>query len=439
MPATARAVLPRLPRAVRSLRMRLFLGTAISVLPLVVLAIAGYLYFLGALDGTRQIVDEVYDKLMPVNELQRLVQRAELGVYEAVQHPARRDPKAFLELEQRIEHNLTILRGALDSPAEHAQLLHIQSEWAHARSLGERIQTRGLDTDLHARQEQFSRRLRSIHEALQDIYDSVYNAVFKQVVAAVDLKHRLVLTMGVLFGTALVLAALAIALLARAVLGPLEALRDGALQLGRGDLAYRIEIRRHDELGEVAEAFNTMAATLEEQRAQLRELATRDGLTGLYNHRELVQRLERELARARRYGRECCVVLLDLDEFKSVNDRFGHLVGDRALRAVADVLSHTLRGVDTVARYGGEEFALILPEASKSEGRTTAERLRRAVSEEIDLRESGAAIPLSASFGVACFPEAAAEAEALFRAADEALYAAKANGRNRVECYGDGR
>ncbi|MBI4498453.1 MAG: GGDEF domain-containing protein [Chloroflexi bacterium] len=161
-------------------------------------------------------------------------------------------------------------------------------------------------------------------------------------------------------------------------------------------------------------------------------LAARDGLTGLLNHREFHLRLRQELARAQRAGTPVSLVLLDLDDFKVINDRYGHQQGDRVLAEVATVLQQEVRRSDISARYGGEEFALILPGIPQHAAGSVAERVRVALA---DLRIALAPqhpIRLTTSVGVASYPEDGQDADALLAAADRALYAAKRGGKNRI-------
>ncbi|HVR70067.1 MAG TPA: diguanylate cyclase [Vicinamibacteria bacterium] len=162
--------------------------------------------------------------------------------------------------------------------------------------------------------------------------------------------------------------------------------------------------------------------------------AATDALTGLYNHGFFLQALRREILRARRHDLLLSLVMVDLDDFKNINDTRGHLEGDRVLVRAAALLGESLREIDIAARYGGEEFAIILPETSRTGAAVVADRIRRRVAADFGRRRSGPAVTLSA--GVAGYPEDAGTAEELIRRADEALYRAKADGKNRVTLVG---
>ncbi|MBA3261986.1 MAG: GGDEF domain-containing protein [Thermoleophilaceae bacterium] len=166
------------------------------------------------------------------------------------------------------------------------------------------------------------------------------------------------------------------------------------------------------------------------QREVLRALATTDGLTGLLNQRAFHERLEREVAGALAAGRPLGLVVIDLDHFKAVNDRYGHAQGDRVLEAVAERLTSVVRATDVAARLGGEEFALILPDAGPASAAATAERARVAIA-----ALTVGARSLTASAGIATCPENGTEAARLLQRADSALYSAKRSGRNRCHPY----
>jgi diguanylate cyclase (GGDEF)-like protein/PAS domain S-box-containing protein len=160
---------------------------------------------------------------------------------------------------------------------------------------------------------------------------------------------------------------------------------------------------------------------------QLENLAVHDGLTGAKNRRAFDEHLEAEWQRARRYKTPLSLVLLDVDKFKLYNDSFGHPAGDAVLKKVAQVLSDSVRNIDFVARYGGEEFVLLLPNTDCAGAMVLAERLRERIEQvHWTLR------PVTASFGVATLDERANAPAGLLQAADEALYASKEAGRNRV-------
>jgi diguanylate cyclase (GGDEF)-like protein len=175
-------------------------------------------------------------------------------------------------------------------------------------------------------------------------------------------------------------------------------------------------------------------ATVGLENARLHGIVERqallDGLTGLANRRSADEKLRTEVARARRFDDTVCLVLADLDDFKNVNDTFGHPTGDEALRLFAATLSATVREIDVAARWGGEEFALILPGTDAEGGARLAERARDAL-ERCALRVDGREVQLTASFGVASLPPAD-DVEELIVAADAALYEAKRTGKNRV-------
>ncbi len=171
---------------------------------------------------------------------------------------------------------------------------------------------------------------------------------------------------------------------------------------------------------------------LERANRRLEQLTLTDDVTELYNQRFLSQRIEDEFARARRYGHGLAVVMIDLDNFKLVNDTHDHLFGTRVLRRVGVVLKQGVRNIDMVIRYGGDEFVLLFPHTQLDEAVPIAERLRRSL-EDSDVGDPDERYRITASFGVAAVGSCdAADAESLLRAADRALYLAKAMGRNRV-------
>jgi len=173
---------------------------------------------------------------------------------------------------------------------------------------------------------------------------------------------------------------------------------------------------------------------LESTSARLKEFSFKDEVTGLYNRRFFSIRLDEEVSRYRRFNHPVSVVLLDLDAFKSVNDDLGHAAGDETLRGMAEILLRHSRGINVICRYGGDEFAVLLVETSKAGARLYADRIRYVLSSYQFAHRRR----VTASFGIASLPEdVAPTADALIQAADEALYAAKRAGKNRVSVHED--
>jgi diguanylate cyclase (GGDEF)-like protein len=156
--------------------------------------------------------------------------------------------------------------------------------------------------------------------------------------------------------------------------------------------------------------------------------AVSDGLTGLFNHAYFVQALRQEVLRSKRHGLKAALLLLDLDDFKRVNDEHGHVEGDRVLMRAAATVKDAVREIDVAARYGGEEFAVLLPDTSRLGAFVVAERIRRRLEE----RFARGRTPVTVSGGIAVFPDDAATPADLIVQADAGLYGAKAAGKNRV-------
>jgi diguanylate cyclase (GGDEF)-like protein len=203
------------------------------------------------------------------------------------------------------------------------------------------------------------------------------------------------------------------------VLGTLNVWREGVVA----------EFAPHEV--ELIQRFATLAALAYDnarQRERLSHQARTDELTGLFNRRHFHERLGSELARTRRSGEHVALILLDVDDFKAVNDAHGHPVGDGVLRAFAELLREAVRGADVVCRTGGEEFAVVLPGADRAEAIAAADRIVCAI-RGAAIGPSGA---LTASIGLAVAPESGDTVAALFRAADDRLLAAKAQGKDRA-------
>jgi diguanylate cyclase (GGDEF)-like protein len=228
-------------------------------------------------------------------------------------------------------------------------------------------------------------------------------------------------------------------------LRPLLELADGAHSLAAGDFAVRVSISgKEDEIQLLTKSFNEMAGQLESQRSALEQrhqellranevleqLSITDGLTHLHNHRHFHDQFSREVKRADRSTQPLCLMLIDIDDFKSLNDSYGHAAGDCVLAVAAQLMNAQVRETDIPARYGGEEFAMLLPQTRLEGAVALAEKIRAVLSQhDFALPDSEERVRLTVSIGIA---QHATTPDATFDAADRALYEAKAAGKDCV-------
>jgi diguanylate cyclase (GGDEF)-like protein len=242
-----------------------------------------------------------------------------------------------------------------------------------------------------------------------------------------------------------------------AIVQPIEALSDGARRISRGELDLEIpDTRGHDEIGLLTRTFNDMTRKLRKNQAeietaiqqltvqkqeleqaneQLSQLSITDGLTKLHNHRFFQDHLTREIKRVQRAGDPLSMLLVDIDDFKRLNDRLGHAAGDELLTRIARIMDESMRASDLLARYGGEEFVILAGNTDLAGAATLGEKVREAVSEKSFLLDETMRLEkVTVSVGVAQYK---GDRKAFFQAADRALYRAKAQGKNCVRAEGD--
>jgi len=186
-------------------------------------------------------------------------------------------------------------------------------------------------------------------------------------------------------------------------------------------------------------SFITMAmerSDLHVRAEELKEISITDPMTGLLNRRYFQERLTEEIERTRRHGLPICLILIDIDDFKKINDQYGHLIGDEVLKDVSKVIRNTIRTIDVASRFGGEEFTVILPHTSKEDATLIAQRLCELISKGGELQKKIQGMQkLTVSIGLASFPQDAESVNELIDSADQALYQAKHSGKNRVVVY----
>lgn len=426
-------MIPRTPNF--SLRIRLLALGAVLV-PLLAIT-------LGACYAERRItaaLDDVIrrslDEMNLIMHFQKELLILGVGADDVLMHHPHETRLDFDAQIQRVDASLaTLLSAAFDAVEEKRLVQDAAQEWRAAQRLILEVR-KSPNAPTGPRDDTYMHRFNGhIHRAagLLDKADELAHVGIERskTEAAEVLRRMYLLVIGMtLAGMLMILAASAA--LTRVVLRPLRILQDGVRRIGAGQLSHRVKVARHDEIGWLAEAFNAMAEQIERDQTQLNEIAVHDSLTGLYNRREFELRLHEEIERAARYRHPLALLLLDIDHFKEINDRYGHQAGDEAMRTIADHLSDVVRPADHVARYGGDEFAILLPETNADSALTLAMRLCELIAAHSALLPQDQPITLTVSIGMAMYPDNAHDSDELVAAADQALYAAKAAGRNRV-------
>jgi diguanylate cyclase (GGDEF)-like protein len=404
------------------------------LLPLLVLGASTFYTFNVVENSFREVVDESLLEMVPVAELQVLLQNCRIALHHLEHEQSAENRQLFAELAARVgksfAENLT-----LKTSAEQQGLARALSEWRLAEQAVAEVLALTVPLDTPVAKEVLARsslRLDRVVAQLEELRRITAGEIAATLERVETMKARSfkLNTAVFLFGIGMVVT-LGLRL-ARSILRPMRQLEAGVQRFAGGDLAHRLETGRRDELGALTSAFNAMAAELEKDRQTLKELSASDPLTGLCNHREFFRLLREETERSRRYRHPLSLLMIDLDNFKRINDTYGHPAGDRVLCAVAGIVRRELRQADQVARYGGEEFAVLLPETAESEAFASADRIRQAVAARPLAFSETEGVELTISIGLAVFPDDAASEEGLVEKADQALYAAKAAGRNRV-------
>ncbi len=437
--------LSRLRYRARSLRVLFVLGTSVMLLPLLILALLGYLKFEHVVQRMDNVVHGVFLELVPLGYLENATQQARYlthrGAYEY-------DAALAEEFEQlaigigmtfdQVKSNEVPLPADIlaDLRLAHAAWQQVRRESRLLFTPSQHNRTTAPTSALLTRFRQIDQELEQMEFHLHSVHARVLQKIDAQMQETRETQRQVLALIFIIAVAGLSVAVLAAYFLARSILSPLTRLQDTAARLAGGDLGSRVPKLAGREFTQLATTFNNMAEMLQHHQADLRRMAIHDALTGLFNRREFRTRLHQEIERSRRYAHSFALLLVDADHFKAVNDTHGHPAGDRALREIARVLADTTRPVDTVARYGGEEFALLLPETQGEGAFITAERIRRTMEAVTISLDDGVHLKLTVSIGIGLFPQHGSNADHLFARADAALYEAKEQGRNRVVMAG---
>ncbi|MGE5240265.1 MAG: diguanylate cyclase [Bacteroidota bacterium] len=415
------------------LRTRFLVAMGAMFIPLLVIALGSGIFLRHAADALNQTVEQPVYKLQATSRLQNQIRHAHalVGEYASTGRAALRTQ---FEADARTVEDgfVEILNKPFLAPQEYQRLSETRRQWQDSvRTAGQLFSPRASRTVAG----QLDRQIDRILAALDQVHGLYYDEIGAQRARIDEAEKRFLLIIAITVGLGLIGAVAGAVWLARSVLIPLREFEKGMAHFARDDLSYRFTPDKEDEIGRLAREFNSMAERLMEHRSKLEELSVRDGLTGLYNRREFDKRLQEEMQRSRRYNHPFCLILIDVDRFKDVNDRYGHQAGDEVLIAVGDLVQLNVRPVDVVCRYGGEELAVILSETNEKGALIVAERIRRTVAESMTATPRGDTIQVTVSVGLAAFPRDGDTPAEIIKAADEALYAAKQEGRNLVRSH----
>ncbi len=414
----------------------------------ILLALAGTLIPLGVFAGVTlyvldQTVAQVEHALVdPVGEislsmlLEKSLRKAMNAPSHYIAHGKSYERDDFRKAETEFEKQLKVLIESPELlPEQRVLLTRVSSHWRDGKEFANRIfalknpvGNRRAVEDMEKMYGMFEKATLLIHE--------VHNIAEQELIAGSarihDLKNYIRFSIVFVFVSGIGIVVVLGLWLARSILNPVNRLEMGVRGIAEGDYTHRITDIGNDEFGGLAESFNAMAGSLESARAKLEQLSLQDGLTGVLNRRAFEKALEEEFVRVERSNKHVCVIMLDIDHFKNVNDVYGHLVGDDVLKKFAKCVSQNIRPMDKLARYGGEEFAIILPETDLANAVNGAERVRQIIEGKTCNAETGETIDITASFGVACYPGDASKTTDLVSLADKRLYYAKRAGRNQV-------
>lgn len=415
-----------------SIRNKIFLSITLMLIPILLMLGISYFQMQRVLFSFERVIEESLHEMVPIHELRLLMTRSAMPANDYLIHGNKMEREEFATISAAVDGALQQLLNTSTLQVEKKAILdQLQLKWERNKQSAHDIlfsENPVGDKVLAQKMEDYDRDVTALSNLLEEVDSIVHRKLQEYYESAVTERDRLLLNYSILIASSVCIVILASTFLVRKILLPLQILQQGAHIFGSGDLRYRISYKANDELGKLASTFNRMADELE-------KLATRDELTGLFNKREFERLFGDELNRSTRYGQPFSLLMIDLDHFKSVNDKYGHPVGDKVLQIFSAFVTKLLRPNDLAIRFGGEELAVILPQADQTDAMTVAERIRSSVMNNIIHLDNKTQINLTVSIGIATCPQDGTRMEMLVSAADQALYSAKHAGRNRVVLF----
>ena len=422
----------------KSLRFWVALGMFIAIAPLAISAGAGYFILnKGVIAPIHDVSFRQREEIIPTQKLQLLIWDTLPPIDEHVEDGSPLHSEAFRSLRTRIESGFARLEATFASePPIQTLVQRAREKWTVADGLATEllaVTLKSKDPGALETMQRFHGEIIDASDRLEAVYEQLSVEIEKDHNKAVLFYERSIWLAGIAGALCVLALSGSVLLIGHIIGGSVDRLVDGAARFADGDRDHRIHVQVPPELHRVAEEFNHMIGRIRRSEEALSELAHIDSLTGLSNRRALDKALEEMRSRLQRYGEPCCLLAIDIDHFKRINDAHGHAAGDQALGFVAKTIEQCLRPIDRAFRVGGEEFVVILPKTTLAEAREIAERLRQTAA-STPVPASGQQIRLTVSIGVA---QASEDVNLGIAEADTALYQAKAEGRNRVVLNGE--
>ncbi len=412
----------------------------LTILPLAIAAVLDHVLLdASVISDFNDVASRYRNQIGPTQRLQIELREANVAVEAYLDSREPNWPPAYREQRVRSEAAFVGLQRELRADAQLSALLRrAQEQWRSADAIALELLAHppaGGDEHGVERADHFAGLINESVDELRAIDLSLTRDLEADHRAALLALERSRWLSAIAAGLSLVCMIGGVAVIVRIMLANIDRLVDGARRFARGDRQHRIDVQVPPELRQVADEFNTMIGLIHQSEEALAQQARRDALTELPNRRAFEEALTEAYARVRRLGEQVVLLTLDLDDFKTINDTHGHAAGDEVLRAIGRTMTRTIREVDKAFRTGGEEFAVLLVGTDIAGAKVAAERLRAAIA-SCPVAVGGTDIGVSASIGIA-FVRPDQARDDLVQAADRALYAAKAGGRNRVVAAGD--
>ncbi|MGA0585659.1 diguanylate cyclase domain-containing protein [Dyella sp. KRB-257] len=370
----------------------------------------------------RDSVEESLYMLLPLTTLEQLLDRALIDELEAQSHESVPD---FASLTENIDHSFTTVEMAGSSPDLLLdRVTAAQHAWAQAKPSVQRLIEQVTRASVGDSSASAALSRKELQEAIRDVRDArehLAAAVKARYERAATMRHRQLHWLLSGWIATLAAAALMIGVVLRSILRPIRELGGSARRFAAGDMSVRLQVRGRDELSALAEQFNAMAIYWEQTHREVLAEATEDVLTGLPNRRRILALLSAELEEHRDDQRPLAVFMIDLNDFKAINDGFGHAAGDDALVWVTQRMRESLRERDHLGRLGGDEFLAILPDTTQPQAQALAARMSAHVAAAAALEAARPTIGV----GMAAAPAHGWQPGTLLSHADAELYASK--------------